>query len=325
MKTMQWLIRREYWENKGSLVVVPLVLAALMIVFTAVMALKGQNATFSINTPDGTVSSADVLMGARQQRAVTDVMATAYPLVAAPLYLAMAFTVFFYCMNSLYGERRDRSLLFWKSLPVSDTATVLSKAALALLLIPLGTVVLALATAIVITMIGLGVLAANGPNLLPQLLGSGQVWLTAVKLVSLLPVYMLWALPTVGWLLMVSSWARSKVFLWAVGAPLITAALLAWANKMGGLAIDVEWLFQNVISRLLISVVPGSWFSVDTLHVAVENAGRATRHNDPSGVLDAIYTQSWAALGTPHLWLGVLAGVVMIGVAIWMRQRREEV
>ncbi len=324
MKTMQWLIRREYWENKGSLVVVPLVLAALMVLFTVVMALKGQNATFTVNTPEGSVSSADLLMGARQQRAVTDVMATAYPMVAAPLYIAMAFTVFFYCMSSLYGERRDRSLLFWKSLPVSDAATVLSKAALALLLIPLGTLVLGLATALVITMIGLAVLAVNGPNLIPQLLGSGQVWLTAVKLVALLPVYVLWALPTVGWLLMVSSWARAKVFLWAVGTPLITAALLAWANKMGGLAFDVEWLFQNVISRLLISVVPGSWFTVESLHVAVENAGRASGR-DPSGALDAIFTQSWAALGTPHLWLGVVAGAAMIGVAIWMRQRREEV
>ena len=48
----------------------------------------------------------------------------------------LGFVVFFYCLGSLYDERKDRSVLFWKSLPVSDRDTVLSKALSALVVAP---------------------------------------------------------------------------------------------------------------------------------------------------------------------------------------------
>src|SRR3546814_20822192 len=43
------------------------------------------------------------------------------------LVVVLGFVVFFYCLGALYDDRRDRSILFWKSLPVSDASTVLSK------------------------------------------------------------------------------------------------------------------------------------------------------------------------------------------------------
>ncbi|AVR96403.1 hypothetical protein [Pseudoduganella armeniaca] len=325
MKTMQWLIRREYWEHKGMLVWVPLAIAALMLVVTLAVAIKGRNAEIHLDMAEGRAGGVTVIMGQRHQEALVEAVSGTYPLATAPLYVTLAFIVFFYSLGALYDERRDRSLLFWKSLPVSDTATVLSKALLALLLVPLGVVVLALATALVITLLGMGVLAMKGTNVFPLLLSSGRFWLTPLKVVSLLPVYMLWALPTVGWLLMVSSWARSKVFVWAVGTPLLSAALLAWATKVFGLALDMEWLFSNVISRLLVSVVPGSWFASGALRAPVESAGRgAESARQIHGVVDTIFSQSWATLGTPNLWLGAIAGAAMIGVAIWLRRRREE-
>lgn len=325
MKTMQWLIRREYWEHKGMLVWVPLAIAALMLVMTLAMAAKGHNAEIHLDMAEGRAGGVNVYMGERHQAALVDVVAGAYPMATAPLYITLAFIVFFYSMGALFDERRDRSLLFWKSLPVSDTATVLSKALLALLLIPLGMVVLALATALVITLIGMGVLALKGTNVFPLLLSSSHFWLTPLKVISLVPVYLLWALPTVGWLLMVSSWARSKVFLWAVGTPLLSAALLAWATKAFGLAVNVEWVFSNIISRLLISVMPGSWFVNSALRAPVEKAGHgAETARQFHGMIDSLFAQSWSTLGTPHLWLGAMAGTGMIVVAIWLRRRREE-
>lgn len=325
MKTMQWLIRREYWEHKGMLVWVPLAIAALMLVVTLAMAVKGHNAEIHIDMAEGHAGGVTVQMGERQQQALVDVIANTYPVAAAPLYMTLGFIVFFYSLGALYDERRDRSLLFWKSLPVSDTATVVSKALLALLLIPLGIVVLALATALVIMLLGMSVLALKGTNVLPALLSSGTFWLTPLKVIALVPLYLLWALPTVGWLLMVSSWARSKVFLWAVGTPLLSAALLAWATKAFGLGLDMEWVFSNIISRLLISVVPGSWFTNGALRQPVELSGHGARSaGEVHGIVDALFGQSWALLATPHLWLGVIAGVAMILVAIGLRRRREE-
>jgi len=327
MKTMGWLVRREYWEHKGMLLWVPLAIACAMLAFALAMAAMGHNAEIHMDMPEGKASGVTIVMGARQQQALADMAATTYPMVAAPLYIAMAFMVFSYCLGALYNERRDRSLLFWKSLPVSDTAAVLSKVALALLLIPLGIVVLELATALLITLVGLAVLAYKGTNVLPLLLVSPHFWLTPLKLVAVVPVYVLWALPTVGWLLMVSSWARSKVIVWAVGSPLLTAMLLSWANKAFSLGMNMEWLFSNVISRLLISVVPGSWFTIDALRHPVEHAG-AVAENGPTaevhGVVDALFNGSWSAVATPQLWLGAIAGALMIVAAIWLRRRREE-
>ncbi|QBQ39631.1 hypothetical protein E1742_25945 [Pseudoduganella plicata] len=327
MKTMGWLIRREYWEHKGMLLWVPVAIATLMVAFALAMAFMGHNAEIHWDMPEGKASGVTILMGQRQQVALADKAAATYPIVAAPLYMALGFMVFSYCIGALYNERRDRSLLFWKSLPVSDAATVVSKAALALLLIPLGIVVLALATALLVTLIALGVLAYKGTNVLPLLLTSPHFWLTPLKLVALVPVYMLWALPTVGWLLMVSSWARSKVFLWAVGAPLLTAMLLSWANKAFTLGLDMEWLFSNIISRLLVSVVPGSWFAIEALRRPVEYAGAVAERGPTSevhGVVDALFNGSWAAVATPNLLIGALAGVLMIAAAIWLRRHREE-
>ena len=326
MKTMGWLVRREYWEHKGMLLWVPLAIAALMLAFALVMAAMGHNAEIHLDMPEGKAGGVTIHMAARHQQALVNMAATTYPVVAAPLYIALAFMVFSYCTGALYNERRDRSLLFWKSLPVSDTATVLSKAALALLLIPLGIVVLALATALLITLIGLAVLAYKGTNLLPLLLASPHFWLTPLKLVALVPVYMLWALPTVGWLLMVSSWARSKAFLWAVGAPLLTLMLVSWANEGFRLGIDMEWLFSTFISRLLVSVVPGSWFAIEALRRPVEHAGTVAENGSAvavHGVGDALFNGSWAAVATPHLWIGAIAGALMIAAAIWLRRREE--
>ena len=52
----------------------------------------------------------------------------------------------FYCLDALHGERRDRSILFWKSLPVSDLTTVLAKASVPCRVLPPRAFALALAT-----------------------------------------------------------------------------------------------------------------------------------------------------------------------------------
>jgi ABC-2 type transport system permease protein len=84
-------------------------------------------------------------------------------------------------------------------------------------------------------------------------------------------VYILWALPTVGWLLMVSSMARSKVFLWAVGTPVITSLLLLWAEH-AAFGFDAGWFASHITNRILLGVVPGSWlvFSKDTIAIEHE-------------------------------------------------------
>ncbi len=101
---------------------------------------------------------------------IIDTIANNYTYVAAPLFLALGFLVFFYCLSALYDDRRDRSLLFWKSLPVSDAQTVLSKLAIAIVVTPLIVVAAACLTSLALILILSGVLALNGIYVFTELL-----------------------------------------------------------------------------------------------------------------------------------------------------------
>src|SRR5882762_11823641 len=119
--TLSWAVWRELWENR-SIYIAPL--------SVAVVVLLG----FMISTYGMPERRRGVLLmdPAKQQALISE------PYDAAAMMLI--FTVFivgvFYCLDALYGERRDRSILFWKSLPVSDLTTVLSKALIPLAVLP---------------------------------------------------------------------------------------------------------------------------------------------------------------------------------------------
>jgi ABC-2 type transport system permease protein len=121
---------------------------------------------------------------------------------------------------------------------------------------------------------------------------------------------------------MVSSWARSKVFLWAVGTPLIVVVLLKWFNfvveRFSEYAIDTHWFVQNVVARGLVGLIPGIWFPF-TLNDPHALAGKVHGLD-----LGAVFTQSWLSLATPGVWLGALAGALMIVAAIRLRRWRDE-
>ncbi len=229
MKTMKWLIKRELWENKGSLVWAPTVIASLLGALALIAIFLGKNVQF--NGDGQGVQIGKVIIEGTMRSRIAETMSQAYLASALPVFMILSLLVFFYCLGALHDERADRSLLFWKSLPVSDMTTVLSKVLMALVVAPLITIGIGLVLSLVILFAACALLLAHGTNMFGAVLGSADFYLTPLRLLGLLPVYILWALPTVGWLLMVSSMARSKVFLWAVGTPVVTSLLLLWAEK----------------------------------------------------------------------------------------------
>ncbi|UTY60120.1 hypothetical protein [Massilia sp. erpn] len=317
MNTMKWLIRREYWENKGMLLWLPLGVAGSIVALALAAMAKGHHLSLHLDGQaafNGSLTS----LAADEKLALVQASSTLYPAIALPLFILTAFLALFYCLHSLHDERRDRSILFWKSLPISDEMTVLSKAALALVVLPFTILVIALATSLLILLLLYIALAMNGVNLFGSLLSTPDFYLTPLRLLSLLPVYTLWALPAVGWLLLVSSWARTKVFLWGVIAPLLTAGVLGWASKIFGLGVDMRWIFEHLIARMLVSVAPGSWFLFDrSSHVSMEGVG-------PAQAAQTLYATSWSSLAMPTVWIGAVAGVLMIVAAIRIRRWREE-
>ena len=330
---LRLLLRREFWEHRGGFLWAPVVAGAIFLLLSMMGIVVGEIAArraaadgtlmidnsrgFTITSLDlGAVTSQMTAEDMRQFAGVVDgllLMASAWPLIV------LAFVVFFYCLGALYDERKDRSVLFWKSLPLSDAQTVLSKALSATVIAP----VLAIGAALV-TMLGFLVVLslvalAHGGNPIHLLWGGPHPFRVAAQLASSIPIYALWSLPTVGWLLLCSAWARSKPFLWAIMIPVFSGIFVSWFDFMQLFNLGSGWFWKNIVARVLLSVVPGSW-------VDVARVDHVTRHIDgPAAVVPLLNpAATWSILLTPQLWCGAIAGVVMIVIAIRLRRWRDE-
>ncbi|MES2016941.1 MAG: hypothetical protein V4484_10630 [Pseudomonadota bacterium] len=333
MKTMKWLLRREFWENKGSMFWAPIVVGALMVLFVGFTVLYGTasgefNNKVVVTHEDGkapvtTVTKNDVglqfqALPEKEKQQIASMVSSGYMAASAPLFLMLSVVAFFYCLSALNEERRDRSILFWKSLPVSDAHTVLSKVVTASLVAPLITIAVGTFVSLLLLLIVGTTAAFHGVNLFGAVLSNADFYLAPLQLLGMLPVYVLWALPTIGWLLMVSAWAKSKVFLWAVGTPLLVVVIVKWTNFMLHFGIKIDWLIENVIARTLFGLVPGTW-------LAVNKVDTQTMVNEQhTAIIGEVFKQSWMSLSSPNAWIGAIAGVAMIVVAIRLRRWKDE-
>ncbi|MDO5504729.1 MAG: hypothetical protein Q4F49_00345 [Pseudoxanthomonas suwonensis] len=335
LQKLGWLLRREFWEHRGGFLWAPLIAGGVFLFFTLLGGGTAQvvwnkarldpGNTTTINgvqIPTSEVRLADILQSASAEdlrqmgeavNAMT-LMTTFWPLVV------FGFVAFFYLLGALYDERKDRSVLFWKSLPVSDGLTVWSKLLMALVVAPLLATMVALAVMLAFGAILSGFILFNGGNpftlywahLRPlELLGATF---------AALPIYLLWALPTAGWLLLCSAWARSKPFLWAVLVPLLAGAVVSWFRLFDGMTEGAgAWFWKNVVGRLLTGTWPGShllgYFNAGKSHLLT-----ASEHPFQGAGL----ASGWHLFAEPQLWIGAAAGIAMVLLAIRLRRWRDE-
>ncbi len=197
---LYWSVRRELWENR-SIYLAPLAAAAVFLFGFLIS---------TIHLP-AKMRALSALDPAHQRQAI----AMPYD-IAAGLIMATALIVgVFYCLDALHGERRDRSILFWKSLPVSDLTTVLSKASIPLVVLPLLTFTITVAMQLIMLLLSTAVLLGSGVNVATLWTQLSFVQMSLLLLYHLLTVHALWHAPIYGWLLLVSGWARRAAFLWA--------------------------------------------------------------------------------------------------------------
>ena len=329
------LLKREFWEHKGGFFWAPIWAGAISLVLTlmalVVAEVAGRRAVASgkmqidgdinINGLDLSALTSKMDAGDLQKLAggidISTVMSSVWPLIV------LAFVVFFYCLGSLYDERKDRSVLFWKSLPVSDRDTVLSKAASALLVAP------AIAVGAGITcmfgfllLVSAFVLLHNG-NPLTLVWGPGNPLQLAGSMIATIPVYALWALPTVGWLLLCSAWSKSKPFLWAIMLPVFSGIFISWFDIMNLFNLESGWFWKNIVARGLLSAVPGTWFDVAQINNAHITSSEAARQIESVHQLLSLKT-TYSVLLTPQLWIGAAVGAAMIYAAIRLRRWRDD-
>ena len=282
-RPMYWSVRRELWENR-SIYVAPMAVAAVAafgsLISTIVLAQK-----LRVSASDPATLRALVRP----------------PGLAAAMIIVTAFLVgAFYCLDALHGERRDRSILFWKSLPVSDLTTVLSKASIPLVVLPLLAFVVALATQEVMLLLSTAVLLGRGLN-------GASLWtrwsLLQMPLVMFygLTAHVLWYAPIYAWLLLVSAWARRATLLWTV-LPFIAV------NVVEKVAFGTSHCASVLIYRLRGAMAEA--FTVDA----------ATGPVNQLSQLDPL-----KFLRSSGLWIGLALTVAFVAAAVWLRRNREPI
>ncbi|HET8646393.1 MAG TPA: ABC transporter permease [Vicinamibacteria bacterium] len=280
-----WSVRREVWENR-SLYVGPLVVASVVLLSFALSAM--------VNLPRRLRGLSALDPG--QQRVT---LASPYSVGATMIMFAAVVVAVFYCLDALHGERRDRSILFWKSLPVSDRTTVLSKLAVPLVVLPLFSLAISLATQLL--MFGFANLVALASGA-----GAGALWTRLpllpmwVAMVYGLVVHALWHAPLYAWLLLVSAWARRAPLVWAVLPLLVIGAFEAMAFNTSHFA---RWVGYRVGGAMQVA------FNLKPKgHEIIHSFGQL----DPLGFL-----------GSSGLWNGLLAAALLVALTIRLRRRAE--
>jgi ABC-2 type transport system permease protein len=277
-----WSVRRELWEYR-SVYLAPLVIAGVILLgFVFVL----------VHLPH-TMRSVMAVDPGHQREAL------AQPFnVAAGLIMGAAFIVsIFYSLDALYGERRDRSILFWKSLPVSDLTTVLAKANIPLLVLPVVAFTVTVVTESIMLLMSSLVVEASG-------LSVAMFWTRLelyrsmmMLLYHLVTVHMLWYAPLYAWLLLISAWARRAPFLWAALPPFAIGVFEKIAFHSSHFAAFLEYRFSG--GREAVNNMQGD-FPIDP----------------------GMHLTPGSFLATPGLWFGLAFAAIFLVAAARLRRYR---
>jgi ABC-2 type transport system permease protein len=322
MNTLPLLVKREYWEHRGGFLWTPVWMTAAILILTVLGIISAEVFRANANVHMG--FSLDELrnhISANEMAQAGNALDMAQLVFGGLTCISLFFVLFFYLLGALYDDRRDRSVLFWKSLPVTDTATVVSKALSAMLVAPIIAFVISTAAYIVFLVIVTLWAGMHGLNAFPALFAAhpiGMLW----RLILTVPISALWALPAIGWLLFWSAYVRSKPFLWAVLIPLVALIANWWLGKLGAPHFSGDLNLAAILARLLFSIMPGSWISANGPGVLGNHVRLGLDNDHVVSSFDPSHV--YPILAEPNLWIGVVAGLALIVGAIWFRQRRIE-
>ena len=221
VKSFAMLLKREFWEHRGAFWTLPLGIGAFFVFVTLAVLTALATVIKEIDGEQFLLTKAvSAIKEIPQDR--LDVVWDLNLIGSSAIYHGiLLFVVFFYFLGSLYDDRRDRSFLFWKSLPVSDTRTTLSKLVAGSLLAPfLWVVAIALMHLAMMIIISVLFFFSDIP-VYEYLWGPADPLNIWVFLLAAYVVQAFWMLPVWGWAILASAYARSKPFLWAVAPPVL--------------------------------------------------------------------------------------------------------
>jgi ABC-2 type transport system permease protein len=278
-RALYWSVRRELWENR-SIYIAPLAVAAVALFAFSLSAIAGiWEKTLKL---DPTQAS--------------EAVAQPYDMAASLMMLTCIVVSVFYCLDALHSERRDRSILFWKSLPVSDLTTVLAKVSIPLVVLPLLTFAITVAMQWIMLLFSSLILLGSGQSVAALWTKLSFFRMSMLLLYHLLTAHALWPLPIYCWLLLVSGWARRATFLWAA-LPLVA---------IGGVELIVFRTrhFAALVGSRLIGDAPAYASTPESAF--------------PTGTMTHITAGTF--LSSPGLWIGLVVAAAFLAAAVRLRR-----
>lgn len=314
MKRLAALVRREFWENKGAFRTTPIVIGGVCIGLLLMSILTTQHFDSDLYTFREAIRALSEQPPAARAAHLHEVMIG----TSVVFTLTLSIVVFFYLLGALYDDRKDRSILFWKSLPASDGLTIASKLLAAMLVAPVLFWIVFVLTQIVMGVISAIVVLSVGEDPWTLFLGVAEplrAW--AVVLLSYLAAS-IWFLPFHGWLLLVSAFAPRAPLLFAVLPPVIFAILQLWIGFLRTFTLQ-----ENLFG------VMGEWIanSPAILSLQVGNGkGEVSLGAPVNDTFDhsVSMVNIFARLFSLEMLAGLAVAAVFLAGALWLRRRATD-
>jgi ABC-2 type transport system permease protein len=305
------LVRREFWEHRWAFIYAPLTIAAL----TLLLLMMGVFFAVEIDNTQLFTESAmrEFAAGDAEQKRM--IMHIPLLLLIVNFTGIMQIVLFFYLVGALYDERKDRSILFWKSLPISDSTTIASKVITAGLAVPVVYMLTAAMLQLIFMLVASGYAMAADVPLWSTIWAPAQlVGLWASVLVAI-PVQMLWALPLFGWFLLVSAFAPRLPWMIALAIPGLIGLFQNYFSLLDRFKLADNNLWIVFVQRFGEGVLPMN-LSFD---------GDLSDEVILGGIMDAFtFSSNLARMGRLDLWVGVAVGLVLLYAAIRIRARATD-
>ena len=258
MNNLSILIIREVWEHRNAFLIVPTIITSFFLVMLLLFFSASLTDLLDVKVEFGDHEKTALDEHLAEDNHVTwivsklvdtsamrraEVLDFGLQMLSMPLSFGLWLVMFFYLLACLYDERRDRSILFWKSMPVSDGMTVLAKLVTGVLFVPLIYLV-CIAILQFLALIMLSLVSFNS-----EISATEMIWTPAgllgnwMSYAGLILFYGVWSLPFFAWLMLVSAAARSLPLAWALGVP---AALALIERLLVGETQITDWVWRHV-------------------------------------------------------------------------------
>lgn len=299
MNTLRALVKRELQEHKWGFVYLPWIIAAFMsavvvLVYLGITDVNTENFKFSTEIySDQNVAQA-MRESTLEQR--SSAIRAGLVVLGAPLVIALGFAILAFSLTTFFDERKDKSIIFWRSLPVSDSFTVFSKLLVATVIAPL----LLIPPLLVLHLISVtvGSIFFVVADIVPFLWSwEAYPFFDWVRVILSLWMQSLWSLPVITWIMLTGAYSRKPVI-----AALLPPVVLTVCEEV---AFSSSQFFDSLMERLQ------PWSRSENFPKDYENL-RVAEIND----IPLLFSMT-------EFWMGILVSLVFIFFTIYFRSKSD--